>query len=54
MSGNFRQVLEAFEMVTELMHATYIQTIPSEHFSVQILLEHAKVGHLVLEKKRLT
>jgi hypothetical protein len=48
MSGNFRQVLEAFEMVTELMHATYIQTIPSEHFSVQILLEHAKVCQSLL------
>ena len=42
-TGTLRQVLEAFEMITDLMHAAYCQTVPSEHFSVQMLLEHSKV-----------
>ena len=42
-TGTLRQVLEAFEMITDLMHAAYCQSVPSEHFSVQMLLEHSKV-----------
>lgn len=45
-TGTLRQVLEAFEMITDLMHAAYCQSVPSEHFSVQMLLEHSKVRQL--------
>ena len=46
-TGTLRQVLEAFEMITDLMHAAYCQTVPSEHFSVQMLLEHSKVLYIL-------
>mmetsp|Transcript_23863 Transcript_23863/g.22960 ORF Transcript_23863/g.22960 Transcript_23863/m.22960 type:complete len:158 (+) Transcript_23863:75-548(+) len=49
-TGTLRQVLEAFEMITDLMHASYCQSIPSEHFSVQMLLEHGKAGRVVGQK----
>lgn len=49
-TGTLRQVLEAFEMITDLMHAAYCQTVPSEHFSVQMLLEHSKVTYPSLWK----
>jgi predicted RNA-binding protein YlqC (UPF0109 family) len=55
-TGTLRQVLEAFEMITDLMHAAYCQTVPSEHFSVQMLLEHSKVSSvftpIVLHEKK--
>ena len=50
-TGTLRQVLEAFEMITDLMHAAYCQTVPSEHFSVQMLLEHSKVRPDTAKKK---
>ena len=53
-TGTLRQVLEAFEMITDLMHAAYCQTVPSEHFSVQMLLEHSKVTSLFNKNRKKT
>lgn len=46
-TGTPRQVLEAFEIVSELMHQSFSQQASGEHFSIQLLLEHSKVQLLL-------
>lgn len=47
-SGSPRQVLEAFDVVSELMYQAYVQQSgQTEHFVVQCLLEHSKAGRVV-------
>lgn len=47
LAGTARQVLAAFDMVSELMHQAYVNSIPNENFSIRLLLEHAKAGRVV-------
>jgi len=49
-SGTLRQILEGFEMVSELAHQVYSQTAPTENFSIQLLLENGKAGRVVGQK----
>lgn len=47
-SGSLKQVLECFELVTELLHNIYTQANAfSETFAVHHLIEHARAGKVV-------
>jgi len=49
-SGTLRQLLEGFEMVSELVHQAFSQSAPTENFSIQLLLEDGKAGRVVGQK----
>lgn len=49
-SGTLRNILEAFEAISELIHQSYAQSTPTDNFSIQLLLEHTKAGRVVGQK----
>lgn len=48
MSGTLKQVLDCFDLITELLHNIYQQASPfTDQFSVHHLIEHSKAGRVV-------
>ena len=48
MSGTLKQVLECFDLITEVLHNIYQQASPfADSFAIHHLIEHSKAGRVV-------
>lgn len=47
MSGTVKQVLECFDLITELLHNTYQQASFTDTFAIHHLIDHSKAGRVV-------
>jgi hypothetical protein len=46
-TGSFRQVVDAFDMILELLYAEYAQHASLDPFRMQLLVENTKAGRVV-------
>lgn len=46
-SGTFPQVVEAFDLVSDILHSNHLHSNPNEPFTFHVLIEHAKAGRVV-------
>jgi len=49
-SGNLKQVIDSFDLITDLIHKAHQQSSPHDIFAINILLEHSKAGRVVGQK----
>jgi hypothetical protein len=46
-SGSFAQVVEAFDLLSDLLYSNHMHSTPSEPFTFHVMIDHAKAGRVV-------
>lgn len=46
-SGSFPQVVEAFDLVSDILYTNYMHGNPGDPFTFHVMIEHAKAGRVV-------
>lgn len=52
-SGSFPQVVEAFDLVSDILYTNYMHSNPGDPFTFHVMIEHAKAGRVVGPKVRI-
>lgn len=46
-SGTFVQVVDAFDLVSDILYSNHMHSNPTENFTFHVMIEHAKAGRVV-------
>lgn len=49
-SGTFIQVVEAFDLVSEILYNNHMHSTPNEPFTFHVMIDHTKAGRVVGSK----